>query len=80
MLNKTIILILFLFSAQIQDLYGQNYGNEWIVPSQPYVKFKVAKKGVYKLNFFTIDAALQEFNVSLQAVNPKKIQIFRNGV
>ncbi|MGI4867934.1 MAG: C25 family cysteine peptidase [Janthinobacterium lividum] len=49
------------------------YGNEWIVPSQPYYKLKVWRDGLYHLDY----AYLQSLNAT--GVAPTRFQVWRRG-
>lgn len=54
----------------------QKYGFEWIKKYQPYYKFKIAEKGLYRIDSLN----LASNGITLLNVDPKKLQIFRNGV
>ncbi|MVN77623.1 hypothetical protein GO988_14915 [Hymenobacter sp. HMF4947] len=49
------------------------YGNEWIVPSQPYYKIKVWRDGLYRLDY----AYLSKLGAG--GVAPTQLQIWRRG-
>ena len=49
------------------------YGNEWIVPGQPYYKVKVWRNGLYRLDF----AYLSKLGAG--AVAPAQLQLWRRG-
>jgi hypothetical protein len=71
---KKIILSLF-FLLNLNAVRAQ-YGYEWIKPNQPYYKLKVVNTGVY-----TIDSALlASKGIILNGLNPKRFQLFKNGV
>ena len=72
-LNKILFVLLLMlnFSA-----FAQQFGFEWIKPYQPYFKIKIVNDGVY-----AIDPALFTQNgINLSNINPKRFQIFRNGL
>jgi hypothetical protein len=51
------------------------YGNEWIVPGQPYFKIPTAQNGMYALTFSQL--SLAGVNMS---VNPQAYQLWHRGV
>jgi len=63
-----IFLLLNLASLHAQ---GQ-YGFEWIRAYQPYIKIKLVKEGIYRIQATDIP--------SFTAQNPRKFQLFRNGI
>ena len=67
----TIFFMLFFIST---TALGQ-YGNEWINPGQTYYKIKVGSNGIYQVNY----AALSDAGIPVNTINPKNIQLFRNG-
>lgn len=58
---------------------AQNYGNEWINPNQKYFKIKVGRKGIYRLDYFSLINAARDMDMDLTSVNPKKWQMFYKG-
>ena len=77
---KRFLLFLFFISLSTQ-LFSQQYGNEWIDPTynQQYFKIKIAKNGVYRLNYNTLMNA--GFPVGIGAIaDPRQFQIFNKGV
>ncbi len=69
--NILLIVIFSLTSVLAQDPY-----NGWINHNQTYVKFKVAKDGIYRIDRNTLIAINNEF----VTVNPKNLQVFARGV
>jgi hypothetical protein len=70
--------ICILFCAFLIPKIGfsqQIYGNEWINYSQNYYKIKIAKDGVYKIDYNTLTKA----GFDLATINPKHLSLFRNG-
>ncbi|MCO6494934.1 MAG: T9SS type A sorting domain-containing protein [Bacteroidetes bacterium] len=61
------------------DSIGQSYGNEWIKKDQKYFKIKIAKEGIYRIDYTTFATILFQNGIDLSTINPKKIQIFNNG-
>ncbi|AHJ96889.1 putative type IX secretion system sortase PorU2 [Hymenobacter swuensis] len=66
------LLLLTLWAPAAQAQSGP-YGNEWIVPGQQYYKIKVARDGLYRLNY----QYLQQAGIS--GVNPQRLQLWRRG-
>ena len=64
--------ILLLFSFLYQNTFGQNYNNEWIDFEQTYLKIKVAKSGLYRIPF----SSLQNTDFPLTADG---FQIYNKG-
>jgi hypothetical protein len=75
---KKISLLFFILALFISYAKAQaQYGNEWIVPSQPYYKLSTAKNGMYALT----RAQLQAAGVpNLNSVDPRNFQIWHRGV
>lgn len=69
MIRKTLFIILFLFPSL---LFSQTFGNEWIKYDQSYYKFKIFKKGIYRIHKQTLINA----GIPIDAINPKHIQIY----
>ena len=65
-------LALLLASPRAQAQSGP-YGNEWIVPGQPYYKMKVWLDGLYRLDY----AYLSQLGAG--AVAPSQLQVWRRG-
>ncbi|MBK9524690.1 MAG: hypothetical protein IPO39_07995 [Bacteroidetes bacterium] len=70
------ILLTFLLSSCASLLLAQPYENSWINYSQPYYKFKISQEGIYRINRQTLLFA----GVQVTGSDPRKIQIFHNGV
>ncbi|MBD3748760.1 MAG: hypothetical protein IE931_04645 [Sphingobacteriales bacterium] len=68
------VLFLFLLFSKI-SIAQQNYANEWIKSSNTYYKIQIAQKGIFKLDYNTLNAA----GLDLNNINPQKIKIFKNG-
>ena len=81
---KKYIIIVLLISMwnifNISSTKAQNYGNEWIDYNQVYLKFPVVKTQVYRINYNTLNSALQKIGVSLSNINPQYIKIYGRGV
>jgi hypothetical protein len=71
---KKILILLILFvcapTAQAQ------YGHEWINTSQSYYKMEIGENAIYRLDY----AALSMSGIPIGSINPKNIQIFRDGI
>jgi hypothetical protein len=61
-------------------MFSQSYGNEWISPNQKYFKITLNNKGIYRIDYFNLISAATEMRLDLSTVNPKKWQIFHNGI
>ncbi len=67
-----LVLALLLGGAGAQAQSGP-YGNEWIVPSQPYYKVKIWRDGLYRLDY----AYLAKLGAG--AVAHAQLQVWRRG-
>jgi hypothetical protein len=67
-----VLLALLLGSLAAQAQSGP-YGNEWIVPGQPYYKVKVWRDGIYRLDY----AYLSQLGAGATA--PTQLQVWRRG-
>ena len=56
-------------------LQAQPFGNEWIIPSQKYVKIKVSEEGLFGID---LNQIIQSGLVT-QNIDPKKFQLFNKG-
>ncbi|SDX33882.1 putative type IX secretion system sortase PorU2 [Hymenobacter psychrophilus] len=72
---KTMWLVLLLSLLGMAAARAQSgpYGNEWLVPGQQYYKIKVARDGIYRLNY----AYLQQ--AGLTSADPRRLQLWRRG-
>ena len=58
------------------SVFGQTpFGNDWINSNQSYYKIKVSQKGIYRLS----QAVLSQQMPTLNTINPKNFQLFKNG-
>ncbi|RZK46892.1 MAG: hypothetical protein EOO59_18600, partial [Hymenobacter sp.] len=69
-----LLLALLLGSAVTSQAQSGPYGNEWIVPGQPYYKLKVWRDGLYRLDY----AYLSQL-AGASAVAPTRLQLWRRG-
>lgn len=60
-------------------LRAQPYGNEWIVHTQKYLKVKVARDGIYRIDSTALANALSNIGVPLSTINPQNLQVFNRG-
>ncbi len=76
--GKTLFRYFFILACTAFGLMAnaQPFGFEWIHTYQPYYKFKIAETGVYRID----SLSLTNRGVSLINVDPKRFQIFKNGV
>lgn len=72
-MKKFLLLGFYLFFSNLSQ--AQLYGNEWINFSQDYYKIKIAKEGIYRIDYNT----LQSIGFPLSSVNPQYIQLWING-
>jgi hypothetical protein len=66
------ILIVFFLLFNTAFVFAQQFGNEWINYNQKYFYVKVAKTGIYRLDYNTLFNA----GVPLASLNPKNFQMF----
>lgn len=69
------LFLVVLFGTLISSAAGAQtkFGNEWIDYSQTYYKIKVAKSGLYRLDYTYLS------NAGLSAADPRKLQLWRRG-
>lgn len=77
-MKKLLFLVLFLICSS--PMFSQSYGNEWISPNQKYFKITLNNTGIYRIDYFNLINAATEMRLDLSTVNPRKWQIFHNGV
>ncbi len=70
-----VYLFIILIACHLTSLGQTTYGNDWINPTQPYYKIKVAQKGIFRLNYTTLNQQIP----TLGSINPKNFQLFKNG-
>ena len=68
-----LVLALLLGGSQLILAQSGPYGNEWIVPGQKYVKIKIWRDGIYRLN----NAYLTQTGLSI--AGPGRLQLWRRG-
>ncbi|WP_086594021.1 putative type IX secretion system sortase PorU2 [Hymenobacter crusticola] len=73
LLSWCLFLGLFLWCDGSAVAQSGPYGNEWIVPGQPYYKIKVAQNGLYKLDYQYLTQA------GLSSADPRRLQLWRRG-
>lgn len=56
-------------------LQAQPFGNEWIIPSQKYVKIKISEEGLFGIDLNQITQS----GLVTQNIDPKKFQLFNKG-
>jgi hypothetical protein len=71
---KCLALILF-FSIGFNVAIKAQFGNEWIKPTQKYVKIKVSTEGLYSITY----AQMVQAGLTPNTIDPKKIQLFNKG-
>ncbi|RSK33997.1 putative type IX secretion system sortase PorU2 [Hymenobacter metallilatus] len=68
-----LLVLLTLLSSAAARAQSGPYGNEWIVPGQQYYKIKVARDGLYRLDYQYLQRA------GISGVNPQRLQLWRRG-
>src|SRR5690606_32002512 len=60
---------------------AQPYGNEWIDYSsgRKYFKIQIAQDGLYRINFSTLQFALQSISEDIANIDPRSIQVYNRG-
>ena len=71
-MKNGLLLICFLLSTLTVNA---QFGNEWIRPSQKYLKFSVTQAGIYRVSYQDIKTA----DASLLSTNPTTWQLFFRG-
>ncbi|MBO2031699.1 hypothetical protein J4D99_09905 [Siccationidurans ginsengisoli] len=66
-------LVLLLGAVAPAHAQSGAYGNEWIVPGQPYYKVKVWRDGLYRLDYSYLS------QLGAGAVAPAQLQVWRRG-
>jgi len=81
-MKQKFLYILFLILAvhvrgftQMQIGSQTLYGNEWINPSQTYLKIKIAETGIYKLS----GEEIRNAGISIESINGRQWQLFHMG-
>jgi len=60
--------------------FAQPYGNEWIDhAAQKYLKIKVTRDGIHRVDSATLSNALGSVGASLASINPQNFQVFWRG-
>ena len=73
---KKLLLLLFLVMISVFASAQPPYQNSWIKYNQEYYKIKIASEGIYRIGLTTLTSA----GFSATAIDPRKIQIFHNGL
>ncbi|WP_019948341.1 putative type IX secretion system sortase PorU2 [Hymenobacter aerophilus] len=68
-----LVLLLSLLGLAAAQAQSGPYGNEWLTPGQPYYKIKVARDGLYRLDYAYLQRA------GLNSGNPAQLQLWRRG-
>ncbi|MGI4760940.1 MAG: C25 family cysteine peptidase [Janthinobacterium lividum] len=62
-----------LLGTTLAQAQSGSFGNEWIVPGQPYYKVKVWRDGLYRLDYAYLN------RLGAGAVAPSQLQVWRRG-
>ena len=75
-MNK-LLFTLSLFLLSSSSLLAQNYSNDWIDYSsnKRYLKFPIAQDCIYKIDYNTLDFAVQLVGKNLSEIDPRSIQL-----
>ena len=74
---RKILTFLVVFILMVQVLVNaQPFGNEWINYSQPYIKIKVVKSGIYRIPFSVLNSAFS----GVSGVPSSRFVMYNNGV
>ncbi|WP_375417813.1 C25 family cysteine peptidase [uncultured Hymenobacter sp.] len=68
-----LVAVLLLAASQPGRAQSGPYGNEWIVPGQQYVKIKIWRDGIYRLDNQYLS------RTGLAIANPARLQLWRRG-
>ena len=68
-----LVLLLSLLGAASAQAQSGPYGNEWLLPGQQYYKIKVARDGIYRLDYQYLQKA------GIGNGNPAQLQLWRRG-
>ena len=58
---------------------AQPYDNSWINYGQQYLKFKVWKEGIHRIDYNTLSAGVIRAGFNLNTIDPRRFQLFRDG-
>ena len=74
-MKKRLQLSIFIFLVFYTVASAQEYGNEWINPSQKYYKISTADDGIYRITY----NELVNVGFPVSAIDPRNIQLFHRG-
>ena len=74
-MNKSRYFILAFLLVTLSQLHAQQFGNEWIVPSQTYFKIWVHEDGIYRVSYNELQAA----GFPVASINPQNFQLWFRG-
>ena len=72
---RALLTVFLLIWLPLASLAQFRFGNEWIVPAQPYVKIGIVEDGIYRISY----AELLNAGFAIETINPKNIQLFHHG-
>lgn len=78
MKKSAIIIVLILFFT---NLFAQNFNNNWIDYQNKYLYFKVVEKGIYRINYTTLNSGLTKIGSSVTnpTFSPSQLKLVKNG-
>lgn len=80
-MKKLYILFIFIYLICFLPFFvqSQNYGNEWIDYNRKYLKFAIVRDDIYRIDYTSLNKAMQKIGVSLNNINPQQIKIYGRG-
>jgi len=78
-MKKVHLFILLFFS--LTNLFAQNFNNDWIDYNNKYLYFKITQKGIYRINYTTLNSGLTSIGSSVTnpSFNPNQLKLIKNG-
>ena len=76
-----ILLTVFGIIAFALSVYAQGFQNDWINYNNKYLYFKIVDKGIYRLDYPTLNSALNKIGTSITnpSFNHSQLQLVKNG-
>jgi hypothetical protein len=79
MIKSKLLILFVLLNFGLQGQMNGTFGNEWINFTQKYLKIKVAKDGIYVINYNNLSTS-GITAAELSAIKPNNIQMFYRGI
>ncbi|UII24971.1 hypothetical protein LVD15_16855 [Fulvivirga maritima] len=74
-MRSRVVIIALVGMMAVFNSQAQDYGNEWIDYNKQYYKIPVGREGMYRITY----ADLQSAGFPVNAVDPRRLQIFHRG-